>query len=361
MPSAELSWPERQTAIIANATGDLVVSQDVQLPELEPDMLIVKTVVVAVNPCDMKMTGPMASEGAISGGDCAGIVIAIGSEVPEGRFAVGDRVCVAVQSMNPLLPRVGAFAQYVGATADFTLKIPDDMTFEEASTLGISTATIGYALFKSLNIPGHPDKPAAKPAYVLVYGGSTATGTIAIQLIRRSGLIPITTCSPKNFPLVERRGAEKAFDYHDADSVKEIKAYTKNALYYALDCFCDSTSMRFCYSVLGRAGGRYTTLEYYNTELHSRKTVKPDWILGVALFGKKVGWKEPYNLEGDPELRTFGKVWFMTVQRMLDAGEIKPHPTKLSGTTFEHVIEGVDLIRQKAVSGQKLVYHIADP
>ncbi|KAK4868280.1 hypothetical protein LT330_007002 [Penicillium expansum] len=361
MPSAEPSWPERQTAIIANATGDLVVSQDVQLPELEPDMLIVKTVAVAVNPCDMKMTGSMGIKGAISGGDCAGIVIAIGSEVPEGRFAVGDRVCAAVHSMNPLLPRVGAFAQYVGATADFTLKIPDDMTFEEASTLGISTATIGYALFKSLNVPGHPDKPAMKPAYVLVYGGSTATGTIAIQLIRRSGLIPITTCSPKNFPLVERSGAEKAFDYHDPNIVKEIKAYTKNALQYSLDCFCDSASMRFCYAVLGRAGGRYTTLEYYNPELHTRKTVKPDWILGMALFGKRIGWKEPYNLEGDPELRTFGKDWFMTVQRMLDAGEIKPHPTKLGGTTFEHVIEGVDLLRKKAVSGHKLVYHIADP
>lgn len=185
MPSANPSWPERQTAIVANATGDLIVSHDVLLPELEPDMLLVKMVAVAVNPCDMKMTGPMASEGAISGGDGAGIVLAIGSEVPEGRFAVGDRVCVAVQSMNPLLPRVGAFAQYVGATADFTLKIPEGMTFEEAATIGISTATIGYALFKSLDIPGHPDKPAAKPAYVLVYGGSTATGTIAIQLIRR--------------------------------------------------------------------------------------------------------------------------------------------------------------------------------
>ncbi|KAJ3530844.1 hypothetical protein NM208_g9139 [Fusarium decemcellulare] len=344
MSSEKSPWPERMAAVVANAIGDLVVSQHVQPPELGPDMLLIKTVAVAVNPCDMKMTGPMASEGAISGGDCAGIVVAIGSGVPEGKFAIGDRVCAAVQSMNPLLPRVGAFADYVGATADFTLKIPHGMSFEEASTLGISTATVGYALFKSLSIPGHPDKPAAKPGYVLVYGGSTATGTIAIQLIRRSGLTPITTCSPKNFNLVEG-----------------IRAYTKNSLYYALDCYCDAVSMSFCYGALGRAGGRYTTLEHYNPALHTRKTVKPDWILGPALFGKKIGWKAPYNLEGDPDLRTFGRDWFRCVQRMLDAGDIKPHPVKLAGTSLEHVIEGLELLRRKAVSGEKLVYHIADP
>lgn len=119
--------------------------------------------------------------------------------------------------------------------------------------------------------------------------------------------------------------------------------------------------MGFCYGALGRAGGRYTTLEHYNTELHSRKTVKPDWILGPALFGKKIGWKAPYNLEGDPELRSFGKDWFECVQRMFTAGEIKPHPTKLGGKTFEDVIHGVELLRQRAVSGEKMVYHIADP
>ncbi|KAF5007623.1 hypothetical protein FDECE_6056 [Fusarium decemcellulare] len=360
MSSEKSQWPERMAAVVANAIGDLMVSQHVQPPELEPDMLLIKTVAVAVNPCDMKMTGSMASEGAISGGDCAGIVVAIGSGVPEGKFAIGDRVCAAVQSMNPLLPRVGAFADYVGATADFTLKIPHGMSLEEASTLGISTATVGYALFKSLSIPGHPDEPATKTAYVLVYGGSTATGTIAIQLIRRSGLVPITTCSPKNFSLVEGCGAEKAFDYHDFNTVDNIRAYTKNSLYYALDCYCDAVSMSFCYGALGRAGGRYTTLEHYNPALHTRKTVKPDWILGPALFGKKIGWKAPYNLEGDPDLRTFGRDWFRCVQRMLDAGDIKPHPVKLAGTSFEHVIEGLELLRKKAVSGEKLVYHIAD-
>ncbi|RYP42175.1 hypothetical protein DL768_010383 [Monosporascus sp. mg162] len=185
MSSTAASLPATQTAIVANASGDLVVSHVVPLPDLEPDMVLIKTSAVALNPVDTKLMGPMANEGAIAGGDCAGTVVALGSDVSTERFVVGDRVCAAVHSMNKLAPSVGAFAEFVGATADFTLRVPDGMTFGSAATLGIGLASIGYALFHSLKIPGHPENPATKPGYVFVYGGSTASGTIAIQLIRR--------------------------------------------------------------------------------------------------------------------------------------------------------------------------------
>ncbi|RYP38690.1 hypothetical protein DL768_010761 [Monosporascus sp. mg162] len=355
----ESSLPETQTAIVANELGQLVVSCNVLLPELEPDTLLVRTMAVALNPVDVKLTGPMATEGAVAGGDCAGIVVAIGSGVRAGRFEIGDRVCAPIASLNPLNPRVGAFAEYTATIADCTLKIPDGMAFEAAATLGISIATIGYALFRSLNIPGHPDEPATKPTYVLVYGGSTATGTMAMQVIRRSGLIPITTCSPRNFALVEGYGAEKSFDYHDPESANAVRAYTKNALSYALDCVCEGSSMKFCYAAIGRAGGKYTTLEPYPEHMHTRKRVKPEWLLGPALMGKDVPWKEPYYIKGDPELRVFGAEWFSCAQRLLDRQEIRPHPTKIGDEVgFDGVLDGLELLKKKAVSGEKLVYRI---
>lgn len=183
--TAKMTLPKNQTAIVADSFGNLVVAHNVELPEVEPDMLLVRTVAVAVNPVDVKLTGAMATEGAVAGSDCSGFVIAVGSAVPLGRFAVGDRVCAAITPMNPASPRVGAFAEYVGTTADCTLRIPDGMPFESAVTLGIGVATIGYALFRSLNMPGHPDCPAVTPQYVLIYGGSTASGTLAIQLVRK--------------------------------------------------------------------------------------------------------------------------------------------------------------------------------
>lgn len=78
---------------------------------------------------------------------------------------------------------------------------------------------------------------------------------MAIQLIRRAGCVPITTCSPRNYKLVQEYGAEKAFDNHNPKSADDIRAYTLNVLDYALDCHCDSLSIEFCYRAIGWAGG----------------------------------------------------------------------------------------------------------
>ncbi|RYC65196.1 hypothetical protein CHU98_g1021 [Xylaria longipes] len=340
-PFMAAALPVTQSAIVANAAGDLVIVYDVPLPELKPDLMLIRTAAVAVNPADVKMTGPMAAAGCTAGGDCAGIVLAIGSDVPSGRFAVGDRVCAPNLFMNPVTPRDGAFQEFVGVMADFTLKVPDAMSIEEAATLGAGLATVGYALFRSLDIPGRPEQPAEKPGvFVLVYGGSSATGTLAIQLIRRAGCVPITTCSPRNFPLVEAYGAQKAFDYHDPSCVEQIRSYTEDSLAFALDCFCHASSMEFCYKAIGRAGGNYTTLEPYPDHLHNP-------------------WKDPYYIKPDPELRAFGKEWFLTAQHMLDRGEIRPHPIRVGEKVgLEGVLEGVEILRQGALSGEKLVYRI---
>lgn len=177
--------PSKQSAIIALSDGSLGLHREVSIPDLEDDMILVRNAAVALNPIDTKMVGKLAAPGAIAGMDFAGEVIAVG---PKVRTAVpikpGDRVCGAVPGMHPLTPNVGAFAEYVGATDLVTMKIPDHMTLEQGASLGSGIGTIGLALFKSLNVPGSPKSPASKPVDVLVYGGSTATGTLAIQLLK---------------------------------------------------------------------------------------------------------------------------------------------------------------------------------
>jgi NADPH:quinone reductase-like Zn-dependent oxidoreductase len=185
MAIGSLTLPIRQSAVIANDAGELVVIYDAQLPELEPDRLLIQTVAVAINQVDVKLSGAMATPRAGAGTDCAGIVLAIGSAVPTDTFKIGDRICAPVTPMNPLSPRDGAFAEYTAVVADFALKVPGNMSMECAASLGLGIATIGYALFRSLGIPGHPESPASKSPIVLVYGGSTSSGTMAIQLLRR--------------------------------------------------------------------------------------------------------------------------------------------------------------------------------
>ena len=62
------------------------------------------------------------------------------------------------------------------------MKIPDHMTFEAAATLGAGILTVGQSLYQSLGLP--LPKSAAGDAFVLIYSGSTATGSLAIQFAK---------------------------------------------------------------------------------------------------------------------------------------------------------------------------------
>ncbi|KAF5004820.1 hypothetical protein FDECE_8697 [Fusarium decemcellulare] len=349
--------PSRQVAIVGMDDGTLGISEHVPLPELEDDMILVRNAAVALNPIDGKMVGNLASAGAIAGMDYTGTVVAMGPKVKAAsNIGLGDRVCGAVQGMHSLTPNVGAFAQFVGATDVVTLKVPSYMSTQDAATLGSGIGTIGLALFRSLDVPGYPDSPAREKIPVLVYGGSTATGTLAIQLLKLSGLSPITTCSPHNFDLVKSFGAEAVFDYRLDTCTDDIRKHTRNSLKYVLDCISEPETMQFCYKCIGRTGGKYTALEPFPQFLHTRPTVKPNWVLGPTLLGKRIGWGPPFERDGDPDVREFGIKWFATAQRLLDEGKLRTHPVKLMEGGFGGVLDGLEILRKKQVSGQKLVY-----
>ncbi|TPX06877.1 uncharacterized protein E0L32_002373 [Thyridium curvatum] len=348
--------PETQTSIVGLEDGNVGISPGIPLPRLEDDMILVKTAAVGVNPVDTKMVGPLCTQGAVAGMDFAGDVVAVGpnakASVP---LAVGDRVCGAVQGMNPTGPRVGAFTHYVGATAHVLIKLPPNLTYEQGASLGSGLGTIGLAL-KKLDLPGLPYEPAQKPRHVLIYGGSSATGTLAIQLVKLAGFKPITTCSPRNFDLVKSYGAEEAFDYNAKDCAADIKAYTKNSLKYVLDCISEPETMQFCYQCIGRLGGRYVALEPFHPSLHTRANVHPDWVLGPTMIGKPISWRPPFERAADPEVLEYALRWYKIAQRLIDNGELKTHPLQVMDGGLGGVLEGMELLKAKKISGKKLVY-----
>lgn len=124
--------------------------------------------------------------GLWDGCDYAGTVVALGSSVPaDGRFRLGDRVFGAVQGSNQSDPVSGAYCEYIRVDADFAFHIPDGIGFTTAPALsGTAIATLGIALFWSLQLPGQLDDPAQKPEDVLIYGGSSSIGLLAIQMVK---------------------------------------------------------------------------------------------------------------------------------------------------------------------------------
>lgn len=64
------------------------------------------------------------------------------------------------------------------------MHIPDEVSFEEAAGTGVGVGTTGYALYHVLGLPMPTAHDHKMERTILVYGGSTATGTIAIQFAK---------------------------------------------------------------------------------------------------------------------------------------------------------------------------------
>ena len=175
--------PSTQSALTIKGPGEIAFTTSVPVPTLPPDGLLVRVVAVALNPDDAKSSEYSPTLGAISGCDFAGWVVAIGHLVTRP-LQVGDRVCAMVFGNNPKEPGNGAFATYVTASADLVFQIPPKMSFEEGAALACGITTCGLALYHTLGLPQPPER-SLDPHFVLIYGASTATGTLAIQFVKQ--------------------------------------------------------------------------------------------------------------------------------------------------------------------------------
>lgn len=247
-----------QRAIQIQAPKEATLVNDAPVPVLRPDYIQVKTVAVALNPTDWKHIDFRASKGAINGCDYAGIVEAIGSEVQNG-LKVGDRVAGFIHGSNESNHDDGAFAEHVVAKSQLSTKIPDNLSFEAASTLGCGITTVAQALYQSLELPW-PTQPSATPFPILIYGGSTATGTLAIQFAKLSGLTVVATSSPRNFDLLKQYGADHVFDYKSPTVGQDIRKITNDNLKHVMDCIAFDSTAAICADAISSKGGRYSSL-----------------------------------------------------------------------------------------------------
>ncbi|KAK3168648.1 hypothetical protein OEA41_005096 [Lepraria neglecta] len=346
--------PATQWAVVVNGDDKVIIWNDAPCPALAPDQSYIRTDAVAVNPSDTKMRGDFVTPFGILGTDYAGTVIAVGSDVKD--MAVGDRICGSQHAMNAHTPDRGAFGQYNVSAGRVWLRLPPPMSTEGGASLGAGIGTAGLAI-KQLGLP-LPNAPVAKPVKVLVYGGSTATATVAMQLLRLANLVRIATCSPKNFDLVKSNGAEEVFDYRDQEFAGKIRASTKGNLKYALDCITTVESTSACFNAIGRAGGKYVSLDPFSTYVATRKVVSADWVLGPTIFGDGSTWPPPPRRPGSDEVRRFSADLFAIAQKLIDEGKLRHHPLHVLDGGLEAVLEGMELVKSGALSAQKIVVRL---
>ncbi|MCJ1281879.1 hypothetical protein MMC26_001202 [Xylographa opegraphella] len=347
-------------AVVIKAPKNAELVSDRPEPKLRHDYVKVKPVAVALNPTDWKHVDFLASPGALCGCDFSGIVEEVGTNVTEA-WKVGDKICGMAHGGNAVQHEDGAFAEHIVAKADIQTKIPESLSFEEASTLGVGISTVGQALYQSLQLP-LPSNPSKEALPLLIYGGSTATGTLAIQFAKLSGMTVIATASPHNHALVKELGADAVFDYNDPSCAEKIKEYTKDKLYYAFDTIASERTGAICVASMA---SKSSTPPKYSSLLQVPKLPRDDVENKHTLAYTMVG--EAFTMgDNGPELPAskedieFGKMFWRLASKLLAEKKVKVHPVDVRPGGLKGVLEGMEEMRQGKVSGKKLVYRVAE-
>lgn len=362
--------PSLQRAVRAGNDGQLRLVGNASLPPLPPGYALVKTHAVALNPSDYKLLTNFPIPGAYVGSDFSGTIVRIAGDGAPADVSLqpGTMVAGAALQFSPSHRSVsGAFSEYVRVPASMLLRVPHPSSTSqtvsalEACTLPIAIATCTIALWSpdSLALQGTPDDPqtGGRPEPVLVYGGSTATGTIAVQLLRLSGYDPIATCSPRNFDLVRSRGASAVFDYSSLDMVARIREHTNGRLRYVLDCVSTSESATTCYESIQRIGGRYVSLERIPKDvLNKRKAVREYFVMAAEVHGEEVRLGHAdYDRPASLEKHQLATRVLRMIQRLVDSGMLQHHPMEIIEGGLEKISDALDMLATGKVSGKKMV------
>ncbi|CAG7921839.1 unnamed protein product [Penicillium olsonii] len=343
-----------QTAIIAQEPGRATLEHNVPLPELPDDYILVKTKAVALNPTDWRHIDFVPCKGAIVGCDYSGIVEAVGPRVKKS-FKKGDRVAGFVHGSDVVRPSGGAFAEYIIAKGDLQMLIPESLSFEAAATFGVGLTTVGQNLYQIMELPfpGATEEDT-EGINILIYGGATATGTLAIQLAKLSGLRVVTTCSEANRNLMFELGADAVFDYRDAEVGEQIRENTDDALEFVLDTISTPQSAAICSAAISSAGGSYNALL-------DVKSTRDDVDSHVSMAYDILG--EPYRMGAqditpDQSNLDFGIKWWDVAQNLLQQRRILPHPFQVKTGGLAGALAGLQLLREGKVRASKLVYPV---
>ena len=209
-----MSIPTHMQAIEISAPGGPEVLRLVErpVPQPGPDEVLVRVAAAGVNRPDvlqrMGAYPPPPGASDLPGLEIAGTVVAAG---PGAEMMIGRRVCALVAG--------GGYAQYCVAPMGTCLPVPEVLRMTEAAALPETLFTVWVNLFER----GF----AADGDTVLVHGGTSGIGTMAIQLGRLFGLEVIVTCgSADKCAAATAIGAAHAINYREADFVEAVQQIT---------------------------------------------------------------------------------------------------------------------------------------
>ncbi len=183
------------------------------VPEPGPGEVLVRVAFAGVNRPDvlqrMGNYPPPPGASPIPGLEISGEIVRAGADVDAA--LLGQKVCALVAG--------GGYAEYCLAQAAHCLPVPDALPLAEAAAIPETLFTVWHNVFER--------GWAMEGETILVHGGTSGIGTMAILLGKLFDLTVIVTCGgPEKCARALEIGAAHAIDYKASDFVEEVKRIT---------------------------------------------------------------------------------------------------------------------------------------
>lgn len=186
---------------------------DASRPQARPGEILIEVAYAGVNRPDVAQRmghyPPPPGASPVLGLEVAGRVAELGEGVHDWR--IGDSVCALVPG--------GGYAEYCAAPATHVLPIPDSLSLAQAAGLPENWFTVWANLIDHGRLK--------KAERVLIHGGSSGIGLVAIQLVRHTGAeAMVTVGSEQKAQFCRDFGARAAINYRTQDFVARVKELT---------------------------------------------------------------------------------------------------------------------------------------
>ena len=240
--------PDMMTAIEISTPGgpEVLVPCQRHVPVPAAGEVLIKVAAAGVNRPDLIQrkglypAPPGASD--IPGLEVSGVVVAVGEGVDAGK--IGERLCALVSG--------GGYAEYCVARFEHCLPVPAALSMAEAAALPETLFTVWHNVFERAY--------ASEGESILVHGGTSGIGSMAIKLGKLFGLTVIVTCgSDDKCAAAKALGADHAINYATSDFVEEVKKFTDGqGVHIVLDMVAGSYVVRNLQCL--REDGRHVTI-----------------------------------------------------------------------------------------------------
>lgn len=206
----------RAITLPTHGDADVLVPADVDDPVAGPGEVLVDVVATAVNRADvMQRRGlydPPPGASPYPGLECSGRIAELGRGVTG--WAVGDEVCALLSG--------GGYATRVAVPAGQLLPVPAGLSLVQAAALPEVACTVWSNVFSLARLQAGE--------VLLVHGGTSGIGTMAVQLAARAGArVLCTVGSADKAARAVELGAERAVLYRDEDFVAVVREATAGA------------------------------------------------------------------------------------------------------------------------------------